>query len=57
MVFMSLILVSEMNLYLMDNHVDFFFVGGGGGNKYWSLNINNAGAATFISVSRVQESV
>lgn len=29
MVFMSLILVSEMNLYLMDNHVDFFFVGGG----------------------------
>lgn len=55
MVFMSLILVSEMNLYLMDNHVDFFFVGGG--NKYWSLNINNAGAATFISVSRVQESV
>lgn len=56
MVFMSLILVSEMNLYLMDNHVDFFFVRGGG-NKYWSLNINNAGAATFISVSRVQESV
>lgn len=30
MVFMSLILVSEMNLYLMDNHVDFFFVRGGG---------------------------
>lgn len=56
MVFMCLILVSEMNLYLMDNHVDFFFVRGGG-NKYWSLNINNAGAATFISVSRVQESV
>lgn len=27
---MSLILVSEMNLYLMDNHVDFFFVWGGG---------------------------
>lgn len=26
---MSLILVSEMNLYLMDNHVDFFFVRGG----------------------------
>lgn len=52
---MSLILVSEMNLYLMDNHVDYFF--GVGGNKYWSLNINNAGAATFISVSRVQESV
>lgn len=57
MVFMSLILVSEMNLYLMDNHVDFFFLWGGGGNKYWSLNINHAGAATFISVSRVQESV
>lgn len=30
MVFMSLILVSEMNLYLMDNHVDFFFFVGGG---------------------------
>lgn len=29
MVFMSLILVSEMNLYLMDNHVDFFCEGGG----------------------------
>lgn len=29
MVFMSLILVSEMNLYLMDNHVDFFMWGGG----------------------------
>lgn len=28
MVFMSLILVSEMNLYLMDNHVDFFLWGG-----------------------------
>lgn len=55
MVFMCLILVSEMNLYLMDNHVDFFLWGGG--NKYWSLNINNAGAATFIFVSRVQESV
>lgn len=55
MVFMCLILVSEMNLYLMDNHVDFYFFCGG--NKYWSLNINNAGAATFISVSRVQESV
>lgn len=26
---MSLILVSEMNLYLMDNHVDFFLWGGG----------------------------
>lgn len=29
MVFMFLILVFEMNLYLMDNYVDFFFVGGG----------------------------
>lgn len=26
---MSLILVSEMNLYLMDNHVDYFFWVGG----------------------------
>lgn len=31
MVFMSLILVSEMNLYLMDNQVDFFFLWGRGG--------------------------
>lgn len=30
MVFMFLILVFEMNLYLMDNYVDFFFVRGGG---------------------------
>lgn len=27
---MSLILVSEMNLYLMDNHVDYLFLCGGG---------------------------
>lgn len=52
MVLMFLILVFEMNLYLMDNYVDFFLVGGGG-NKYWFLNINNVGVVIFIFVLRV----